>query len=290
MVKTYINSLFVFALLICASCTKEINLDLPETDNRLVVEGIISNEAGPYLVKLSRTQKYSFIYNSDSIKYEKGAMVILSDDTGSTDTLKEISTGIFQTHNNKISGQVGRSYHIDIFTADSVHYKSQPELMLAAPKIDSIYFDRNYSDTYNGNPNSYRLNVYIDWHEPEGKLNYYMFVISYYWNHTWQQQYQYNYLMNDNLKNGHFYQKMKVVSSYANIYFSLKVNIYALQKRNYDYWNIMFVQKQSNEINGYVNNTVPLVGNILNVSDPNDYAIGYFQVSGTSAATVYINR
>jgi ribosomal protein L21E len=290
MKNPYINCLFAIALLIAASCTKVIDLDLPQTDVRLVVEGIISNDAGPYLVKLTRTQKYSFVYDSASIIYEKGAMVIISDNAGSIDTMKEISTGIFQTHTGKISGQVGRSYHVDIFTSDGKHYKSQPEIMLAAPKIDSIYFDRDYSDVSSTDPNAYRYNVYIDLHEPAGELNYYMFVISYYWNYTWQEQYQYNFLMNDNLEDGHFYQKMKVASSYAEGYFTLKINMYALQKGNFDFWNIMFEQKSSNDFNGYVNNTVPLVGNIFNVNDPNDYAIGYFQVSGTSAATVYINR
>lgn len=275
-------------LIINISCEKTVQLDLIETDKRLVVEGIITNEPGPYLVKLSRTQKYSFYYDSTHIIYEHGAMVIISDELGNADTLKEISTGIFQTHPEKFTGQTGKSYHIDISTSDGNHYKSKPELMFAPPKIDSIYFDRNYSDKYTNSSNSYRYNVYINWHDPKNVENYYMFVVSYFWNNTWQKQYQYNFLMNDRQTDGQFYQKMKITSSYANISFRIKINMYALSTTNYSFWNIMYNQKIT-DINGYVNNTVPLVGNIFNANDPNDYAIGYFQVSGTSIAIVDIN-
>jgi len=282
--------IFYFPVLILFSnfsCTKTINLDLPETDPRLVVEGIISNDSGPYTVKLTRTQKYSFILDTNKMNYEKGAIVMISDNEGITDTLKEISTGIFQTHKEKITGQAGRSYHIDIFTNDGKHYKSRPEVLLASPEIDSIYFDRDYSDRYE---KSFRYNVYIDWNEPKGRINYYMFVVSFFWGSSWHQQYEFNFLMSDNLETGYFYKKMRAVSGYTNGYIILKLDMYTLQKNNFDFWNIMFSQKYNSDISGYVNNTVPLVGNIFNANNPDDYAIGYFQVSGVSSAQVFINR
>ena len=280
---------FTFIIIVISACEKIETLDLPETDNRLVVESIISTEDLSYTVKLTRTQKYSFTYDTASIKHEKGAKVVISDNTGIVDTLKEISTGIFQTHKGIIKGEVGRNYNIDIISSDGKHYKSDPEKMLAAPKIDSIYFDRDYSDKYKYNQNAYRYNVYIDWHDPKDEKNYYMFVISYFWNGIWQQQYQWNWIMNDYQTDGHFYKKVKVVSDYGQKYFSVKINLYALQKNNYDYWRILYDQKWTS-FDGYVNNTVPLIGNIYNTNDPNDYAIGYFQVSGTSVAMIYIGR
>jgi hypothetical protein len=285
--KKRVNIIFAIILFAITSCEKVIEVDLPETDKRLVVEGIISNEPGIFTVKLSRTQKYKFIYDSASIKYESGAKVIISDDAGQIDTLREASTGIFKTHSNITKGKIGRSYHIDIFTNDGKHYKSKPEEMIASPEIDTMYYYRIYSDKLKSG--AYRCDVYIDWQDPVEEQNYYMFVVSYNWNGIWQQQYQWNWLLNDNLTNGLYYKKTKVISEYDGKFFSIKINLYALQKDNYDYWRIMNEQKWTN-IDGYINNTVPLVGNIFNADDPYDYAIGYFQVSATSTKTVYVDR
>ena len=41
---------------------------------------------------------------------------------------------------------------------------------------------------------------------------------------------------------------------------------------------------------GVVSSSVPLIGNVYNIENPDDYALGYFQVSGKDVAQVYINR
>jgi len=278
----------IFILLIGLSCTKPIDLDLPLKDSRLVVEGIITNEDTSYTVKLSNTTKYSYIYNNAAINYETGAIVILSDDSGITDTLKEKTTGIYSSNPEHIRGVIGRKYFIDILTKDNRHYLSKPETMLNVPKIDSIYFTRNYSDHSPTYPGAYKYMIYIKWKDPKDTTNYYMQMVSYYWNNTWQQQNQWNTIYNDFSFDGKTINRL-ADESYGEGYFSVKINLYALTKSNYDFWNILYRQRYSNE-NGEVDLQVPLIGNIFNANDPNDYAIGYFQVSATSSAMVYVNR
>jgi hypothetical protein len=79
------------------------------------------------------------------------------------------------------------------------------------------------------------------------------------------------------------------VSEYDGVYFYVKVNLYSLSKSNYDFWNLLYQQAYPNNDED-VNASVPLVGNIFNVNNPDDYAIGYFQVSATSSKQIYINR
>jgi len=277
-----------FILLIALSCTKTIDLDLPLKDSRLVVEGIITNEDTSYTVKLSNTTKYSYVYNNTEINYETGAKVVISDDASISDTLKEKSKGIYISNPEHIRGVIGRKYFVDILTKDGRHYISQPEVMLNVPKIDSIYFTRNYSDRSPTYPGAYGYKIYIKWKDPEDTVNYYMQIVSYYWNKTWQQQNEWNTIFNDFSFDGKVINRL-ADQSYGEGYFSVKINLYALSKSNYDFWNILYQQKYSND-NGEVDLQVPLVGNIFNANNPNDYAIGYFQVSATSSAMVYVNR
>ncbi len=278
----------IFILSIAISCTKTIDLDLPLKDQRLVVEGIITNEDTFYTVKLSNTTKYCYVYNNAVIDYETGAIVVISDNYGISDTLKEKTKGIYYSNPDHIKGIIGRNYVVDILTKDGKHYKSKPETMLNVPKIDSIYYERNYSDHSPTYPNAYRYMVYIKWHDPKDTANYYMQIVSYYWNNTWQQQNEWNTIFNDFSFDGKAISRL-ADQGYGQGYFSVKINLYALSKSNYDFWNILYQQKYSND-NGEVDIQVPLIGNIFNVNDLNDYAIGYFQVSAISSAMVYVNR
>lgn len=280
------NFISVFILVIAPSCTKTIDLDLPLKNRRLVVEGIITNEDTAYTVKLSNTTKYSYIYDKARIYYETGATVILSDDAGVTDTLTEKKAGIYTSDSTHIRGIVGRNYKIDIHTKDGRHYQSIPETMLNVTKIDTIYVERNRSDRSKTYPNAYRYRVYIKWQEPKDTDNYYMQITSYYWSNKWQEQNLWNNVFNDYSIDG---KSMDIIADqgYVGGDFSLKVNLYALNKNNYDFWRLLYQQRNPNEDRN-VDLTVPLVGNILNVNNPSDYAIGYFQVSATSSAEVYI--
>jgi hypothetical protein len=276
----------ILILAIAFSCTKSIDLDLPLRNPRLVVEGIITNEDTSYTVKLSNTTKYKYSYDKAAINYETGATVVISDNIGNYDTLKENPAGIYTSNPSHLKGTIGRNYYLDILTKDGRHYQSKPETMLNVPKIDSIYFTRNRNDHSPTYPSAYRYTVYIKLQDPKNLDNYYMQITSYYWNNTWQAKSQWNTIFNDFSIDGRLINKI-ADQGYSNGTFFVKVNLYALNKSNYDFWNTLYQQRYSNQ-DGEVDLLVPLVGNIFNVNDPNDYAIGYFQVSATSSSMVYV--
>ncbi len=79
--------------LLLAACEKEITVDLPETEARLVVEGRIEAGGSP-LVILTRTQSYFAPTDVNSIAsiFVSGATVVVSDGF-TTDTLDQICSG-----------------------------------------------------------------------------------------------------------------------------------------------------------------------------------------------------
>ena len=269
------------------SCINTINLDLPEKDKRLVVEGIVTDWDTVYTVRLSKTSKYSFRMNDASNEMENGAIVIISDNMSNSDTLNEVQSGIYQTSPFHIHGEVGRSYKLDIFTVLGKHYTSAPEVMVRSPKIDSIYFERDYNDKHSAY--TYKNSIYIDWQDPADTTNYYLHHFSYFWNKQWHPENEWNRLFSDNMFNGQYLSKYIASTEYDGYGFYARITRYSLSKRAFEFWNILNQQLYPPE-DGVVNSSVPLIGNVYNVKDSNDFALGYFQVSGKNVTQVYIDR
>ena len=229
--------MIIFILFGFISCVDVINLDLPEKDKRLVVEGGITSWDTVYTVKLSKTSKYNFKINSSSEETETGAIVIISDNLGSADTLLEQSDGIYNSKPGNISGEVGRSYKLDIYTKAGKHYTSYAEEMPEVPKIDSIYFERDYQDRKY--QNAYRNRIYLDWQDPSGVSNYYLQHITYFWGGVWHKESEWNQLLNDNIFNGEYVRKYQAFSEYDVLGFYIRVTRYSLTKRAFEFWNLL---------------------------------------------------
>ena len=98
-----------FSILI-VSCEKVIDIDLNTAPNKVVIEGIINDQPGPYFVKLTKTVGFS--QPNNSLPLISGALVVIRDNTGIVDTLSETQPGIYAT--SKIVGVSGRTYEMNI--------------------------------------------------------------------------------------------------------------------------------------------------------------------------------
>lgn len=277
--------LICFTVMCLFSCVNVINLDLPEKDKRLVIEGLITDQDTVYTVKLTKTTKYSYTYNS-SAETESGALVIISDNSGNIDTLRETQSGIYQTNPVNFIGMAGQRYTLDIYTKGGKHYTSDPEEMIAVPKIDSIYYERDHSDVH-VKYNAYKNTIYLNWQDPPGVSNYYLHHVSYFWNNMWHDENQWNIVFNDNLINGQYLKKYTAITEWDTYGFYLRITRYSLTKRAYEFWNLLYQQIYPQD-DGIVTTSVPLIGNVYNVENPDDFALGYFQVSAKAEARVYI--
>lgn len=128
-VLTYI---FIFCAVTLYACQKVVNIDLKDADKKYVIEGIINDGPGPYTIKISQTKIFSDDNNFPTIS---GAQVIISDNTGITDTLKETSSGNYTT--NRITGVQGRTYNLLVNVGGNTF--SASSTMPAKVNLDSIY-------------------------------------------------------------------------------------------------------------------------------------------------------
>ncbi len=116
------------------SCIDPFEIDASSSQEILVVDGMITDGLGPYIVKISKTLALN--NQLDKTNYETGASVTIFDDQGNQEMLTEIFSGTYQTKN--FNGVLGRNYHIEIITKDGSAFKSSPEELLPVGDIVNV--------------------------------------------------------------------------------------------------------------------------------------------------------
>lgn len=124
-------------LLFLDSCIEPLPLNLASSSSRMVVDGMITNEPGPYQIKLS----YSSTLEKSLRLPEPitGASVWIMSSLNESELLAETSPGIYETSAGSIQGQIGVAYQLKIITA-SGEYQSEPQVLVSSGNIDEIFF------------------------------------------------------------------------------------------------------------------------------------------------------
>jgi hypothetical protein len=162
---------FVAILLIIAfaSCQKVITLDLKNASSQITIEGEITNAAPPYLVKISSSTGF---YDDATFNGVTGATVIVTDNNNVIDTLKMITTGIYQT--SKIVGTAGTTYSLKVINNGST-YTAQ-SIMPVPVVLDTLVYAISTGPGAgpSGGKTYDMIPVYTD---PSGVQNFYRFKI-----------------------------------------------------------------------------------------------------------------
>ena len=159
-----------------ASCVTEYQPDTINSTPALVVEGAITDQPGPYTIKLSRTAEYS--YKSINL-LETGARVIIADTLGNQETLLE-KGGLYSTKPGGIQGVAGRKYTLTIQTKDGTIYQSDTELLKASPPIDRLYYEYQYNPTALTNDKANQWSVFLDSKDPPTANDFYRWQWTHY--------------------------------------------------------------------------------------------------------------
>lgn len=158
-------------VLVFTSCIDPFSVHIPGIDQLLVVDGMITDQPGPYSVKLLWSSGVENVLNLPNPVED--AQVVIFDDAGNSETLTYHKKGIYRTKVNGIQGTIGRTYHLEIDTKTGDHYASEPEELTSAGTIDSLYFDFKFrekvgSDGVISPANGF--DVYLDYKSPGNLL------------------------------------------------------------------------------------------------------------------------
>lgn len=152
--------IFLFFALCVLSCREPFAVEPDEEgSSSLVVEGYINTGPGPTTIRLSRTIP---INSEQEPPMERGAIVVVEDESSTQYTLYEGEDGIYSADLNlPTSG----SYRIHIYTNDGKEYISDLQTAVVTPAIDSVTWKYSREG----------VNILLSTHDPSNATRYYQF-------------------------------------------------------------------------------------------------------------------
>jgi len=172
-----VGTLSVILLMITAfvfsGCQKVINVDLKNETPQLVIQGIITDSIGPYKVSLTKTGSY---FNQPKLPPVSHAKVVITDNTGTIDTLKERIPGLYYT--SRIQGIPGRTYTL-VVVSENKRYTAVTT-MHNHVLIDSLKLEKNNSQGFGfggGGRKNDRVDIHCIFNDPMEK-NFYRIKVT----------------------------------------------------------------------------------------------------------------
>lgn len=124
----------IFFLFFFQGCEERYDPDIMERDNLLVVEGLITNEQGPYTVRLSKTGPFGSPYRRTPVS---NARLHIVDQDSQKIVLAENGPGNYTTP-GEFRGEPGSVYTLHIETDDGMTYRSTPQKLPEPVMVDSV--------------------------------------------------------------------------------------------------------------------------------------------------------
>jgi hypothetical protein len=253
---------------IIPGCEKVINVDLNEAAPRIVIEGLITDRRGPYIITVSKSASYF----SESLPVSvTGAKVVITDDFGNIDSLKEIMPGTYMT--GRIRGSIGRVYTLKVISDGQVYEATSA--MMSHVSIDSLKLVKSQYDYFDLNGHSQtetHLDIHCFFRDPLEK-NYYRVRV--YKNDSINTE-SYR-LYDDQYTNGEV-TELRVGRATKGDTF--RIELMSLDKSTYSYFRTLADLLHQNPFFG----STPANPN----TNLNNGALGYFGASAISSRTIVI--
>lgn len=307
--------------LLLSSCVEEYWPELKEVhDGSLVVDGKITNQAGPYTVKLS----HAISFQDSVFRPKVGATVKIIDSEGNVEVLLEALPGEYQTSNQDFIGIIGRSYKVQIVTANGKEYESEFEELKNPTQIESVTYEEKeeiIDETVGSTVKGFQF--YVSSELSENAKDYFYWEVEETYEHhadfyaEWYYEGVKDYTSDgpistpratdfhktlhdcwttDNIRNFFTFSTEQLSTPKVDnkplhfveyrgdklkIGYSLLVKQYSISEQAHLF--LKGLQEQNSDQNNfYTNQPYQVSGNISNVSDPEEAVLGYFMAAGTS--------
>ena len=285
-------------------------------DRALVIDGLITDEPGPYTIKLSLSSSV----NEPELIALGGCSVSIMDNHGNEEFLTEEEVGVYRTAINGIQGKPGRKYKVLIITEEGKQYASAFEQLNVSTQIESVYPKIEYQENPEGLYHIEGLRFYLDTYLAEQDTNYYLWrlestfkfnanhFVRYIFDGTIEfftpidslytcyrtasvkQIYAYSTVdLNEPKINAFPLNYVTTLSKELSLRYSLHVKQMSITASAYTFWKSL---EELNSESGslYTKQPYQVRGNVINVEDENEPVLGYFIVAGISEKRIYVDR
>ncbi|MGB3775764.1 MAG: DUF4249 domain-containing protein [Leeuwenhoekiella sp.] len=247
------------------SCQDVIDVDLPESEPRLVIDALIrvSDQEGnlPVVIQLSTTAPF----DAEDVPRVSGAEVILTAD-GRNYTIDDQGDGVYigELPNNVISTatiELNVNYNDERYTATAQMQTTVP--------IDSL--SQGTGTLFSGD----ETEIVVNYTDPAPSRDYYLFDLDF----------GFYLLSEDSFYQGnsfgfsYFYEDLEDNST-------INIKILGIDKAFYDYMNIVVAQTGQDAGGPFEAPPAEVRGNIVNSTNPANYPLGYFAIAQQYGATI----
>lgn len=307
------NSTFTCLLLmiVLLSCIEPYEFSAIDFERKLVVDATLTNETKEHLVHLS----YTFPLDTSLDVAVTGAVVNFIEPSGNRVALREKSAGHYYTDPD-YSGVPGQSYQLSIVLADGEEYLSNSELLRDPVPIDSVYARYTSIPVMNElGEDLTGVQLFVDSHSDAAERHSfrYDYEESYQVPVPFPSQLDFHGTGDDFevfpreqplgtcYRTGHpttqllattrglsenriFEYRVRFISEFSQLLaydYIISVKQHSVSNEAYAFYKEL---RTSNESNGSLSDkqlgTVP--SNVINVNNPLNFALGYFEVAGVS--------
>jgi hypothetical protein len=293
-------------MLLLNSCITQFIPQTNETQEFLVVEGLITDQPEPYTIKLSSTLPLGTRNMANPVT---GYNVFITDDLGNTYQFKETDTGTYVSDPAIFKGMIGRFYalHINANTSANNHkYESYPMEMKPVPPIDSVYYEKveipgDYQSLWPKRPEG--CQIYLSTDDPTGQCRYYRWEYT----ETWEFRLPYSvpnstcwvtsYSDKINIKSTESLAEARILkypldfisnlTDRLKVKYSMLINQYSINEDEYSYWEKL--QNVSEQVGGLYD-MIPsaIASNVYCIDKPDEKVLGYFSVSASTSRRFFI--
>jgi len=292
------------------SCVDEIALNVDTAERTLIVDGFVTDSLGKFEVKLSQSSVIG-IGNDNILDPVSGAKVQLLDGDGGTYPYleDEEKLGTYRLENFKALR--GKSYFIDVVLSDGKHYQSQPAQLQSSSRIDNVEYEiREITARNNIGELVTERRIFTKIDTDFSQADKPPFLR---WRVSGEYQLQEQSRMDLNpmrcyvkvdldvnniqildasqLSGGQIFDQIISEAKYDFRYadqFCYHISQFSISEAEYNYWTNI---KEVIDIDGSLFDPPPgtVIGNIRNVDDPDDIAVGYFSVASVYFVRNFIN-
>jgi hypothetical protein len=161
-----VHKIYVLAIvaIVMSSCEDVIELDLQNSEPKLVIESILTDDSLHCATSISMSENF---YQSEAYTPVVGAKISVTDNHNNEFQLAEEPNGIYSSR--AITGQPGTDYKLQIIVNNKeyIAYSSMPRKVI----LDSLDFE------WAENPHNKGYMVQVNFVDPANEKNYYRFRI-----------------------------------------------------------------------------------------------------------------
>lgn len=317
--------IYLLLLLPMGSCIDPYQVDVPEGQQLLTVEGLIHTGPGPHAITLTRSDTYGSVFEG-LIRPVTGATVIIRDNEGKITFLTESqeARGSYFTPVG-FHAVIGKSYTLQIQTAEGKVYSSLPEGVVSVPEINDITIKTVTTPVEGETTPRSGVQLISEISDPADQKNFYFWRLSpivyiletrpdlftprptpqnpdripapkaccsicYRTEMTGNQSL---FIAQDDNFNGLTTRIPAAFIEDDGLRFVDKLRVdlkqYAVSQEAYRFLRLV---KQQAEISGSIFDPPPATvrGNMISLDDPEEVVLGYFMAGGESSRRIYIDK